>query len=113
MGSRHRCAALCKHVLLSRHKSSLLHPHEEELLKKFIGDSIPGKHPGATSSVLLTNSTDPATQIQNELFQLKKLAIEHHPTTNTIHTEERRGFVMAQLTHQGTEVNCDIGCLIV
>merc|ERR1712088_1200875 len=32
-----------------------------------------------------------ATQIQKELLQLKKLAIEHHPTTNTIHTEERKG----------------------
>merc|ERR1712061_875194 len=42
-------------------------------------------------SVLLTNSTDPATQIQKELLQLKKLAIEHPPTTNTIHTEERKG----------------------
>merc|ERR1719336_425455 len=66
----HRGAALRQHVVLPRHKSSLLDEDEEELFKELGDDTFPGKHSGATGHLLISNSTHPTTQVKKELLQL-------------------------------------------
>merc|ERR1712156_616520 len=70
MEAGHRGAALRQHVVLPRHESSLLDEDEEELFKELGGNTFPGKHTGATSHLLLSNSTNPTTQVKKELLQL-------------------------------------------